>query len=60
MAAPTVDFAWVHAISETGAWELGLNAGLGVGLSDRRRRYYERDETGRITPLFSLYTGFRF
>ena len=60
MAAPTVDFAWVHSISENGAFELGLNAGIGIGLSDRQQRYYERSETGRVTPLFSLFTGFRF
>jgi hypothetical protein len=61
MAAPTVDFAWVHSISDNGAFELGLNAGLGIGLSDRQRYYYDqRSEVGKITPLFSLFTGFRF
>jgi hypothetical protein len=60
MAAPTVDIAWVHALSENGAFELGLNAGVGIGLSDSRRDYYERTEVGRVTPLISLFTGFRF
>jgi hypothetical protein len=60
MAAPTVDIAWVHAISENGSFELGLNAGIGIGLSDSQRRYDERNEAGRVTPLFSLFTGFRF
>lgn len=60
MAAPTVDIAWVHAISENGAFELGLNAGIGIAVSDLPRYYYERSEVGRVTPLFSLFTGFRF
>jgi hypothetical protein len=60
MAAPTVDIAWVHAISENGSFELGLNAGVGIGLSDGRRYYDDRNEAGRVTPLFSLFTGFRF
>jgi hypothetical protein len=61
MGAPTLDVAWVHAISENGAFELGLNAGLGIGLADRQPRYDgDRDKTGRVTPLFSLFTGFRF
>ena len=60
MAAPTVDIAWVHAISENGAFELGLNAGIGIGLSDRQCYYYKRSEVGRVTPLISLFTGFRF
>jgi len=56
MVAPTVDVAWVRAIGDRGAWQLGLNAGLGVGVAG------DSDTTGvgRVTPLFSLFTGFRF
>ena len=62
MAAPTVDIGWVHAIGDNGAFELGLNAGIGLGLSDGRRDYYDynRKVVGGFTPLFSLYWGFRF
>jgi hypothetical protein len=60
MAAPTLDLAWVHGIGDKAAWEIGLNAGVGIGLTDRQRDYYQRTETGRVTPLFSLFTGFRF
>ena len=56
MVAPTVDVAWVRAIGDRGAWQLGLNAGLGVGVAG------DSDTTGvgRVTPLFTLFTGFRF
>ena len=60
MAAPTLDLAWAHTIGDTAAFELGLNAGVGIGLTDRNRDYYQRTETGRVTPLFSVFSGFRF
>jgi hypothetical protein len=56
MLAPTLDVGWVRAISDTGAWEIGLNAGFGIGLNNGR----DYEEAGKVTPLFTLYTGFRF
>ncbi|MFO0841306.1 MAG: hypothetical protein U0797_02760 [Gemmataceae bacterium] len=55
MLAPTIDVAWVRAIGDSRAWQIGLNAGLGVGVSGPPVR-----GVGRVTPLFSLFTGFRF
>lgn len=55
MVAPTVDVAWVRAIGDRGAWQLGLNAGLGVGVAGDS----ETTGVGRVSPLFSLFTGFR-
>ena len=56
MAAPTVDFAWVRAIGDLGAWQIGLNAGLGVGFAGDSTT----NGVGRVTPLFTIFTGFRF
>jgi hypothetical protein len=56
MLAPTLDIAWVRAISDTGAWQIGLNAGLGINVGDR----CNPGDVGRVTPLFTLFTGFRF
>lgn len=56
MVAPTTDVAWVRAIGDQAAWQIGLNAGLGVGVASNR----DSTNVGRVTPLLSLFTGFRF
>lgn len=56
MVAPTVDVALVRRIGELGAWQLGLNAGLGVGVAGDSTT----NGVGRVTPLFTIFTGFRF
>ncbi len=56
MVAPTVDVAWVRPIGDRGAWQLGLNVGLGVGVAGDS----ETTGVGRVTPLITLFTGFRF
>lgn len=56
MVAPTIDVAWVRAIGDCGAWQLGLNAGLGVGVAGDS----ETNGVGRVTPLITVFTGFRF
>src|SRR5262245_45269647 len=56
MLAPTLDLAWVRPITDIGSWELGLNAGLGISVSNGR----DSNDVGRVTPLFSVFTGFRF
>jgi hypothetical protein len=58
MLAPSLDVAWVRAISSTGSWQLGINLGIGIGLTDGYD--YDNNDVGRVTPLISVYTGFRF
>ncbi len=61
--APTVDVAWRHKIGERAAFVFGLNAGVGIGLSGTRGNddlLFVGPIVGRLTPLISLYTGFRF
>ncbi len=56
MVAPTIDVGWLRAIGNHAGWEIGLNAGLGVGVAGQSGD----SNIGRVTPLFSLFTGFRF
>ncbi len=58
--APTVDVAWRHNLGERAAFVLGLNAGVGIGLSGTRSNGDEKPVSGRVGSLISLYTGFRF
>jgi hypothetical protein len=58
LIAPTVDFGWWHAIGEHSACELGINAGVGIGVSGQRSN--GRDAAGQATPLISVYGGLRF
>ncbi|MFO0810422.1 MAG: hypothetical protein U0746_17495 [Gemmataceae bacterium] len=56
--APTVDIAWRHNFGERSGWTLGLNAGVGVGVSGRRD--CGCDAAGTVTPLISGFFGLRF
>jgi hypothetical protein len=56
MVAPTIDVGWLRAIGNRGGWEIGLNAGLGVGVAGQTGDSH----IGRVTPLFTFFTGFRF
>jgi phospholipase/lecithinase/hemolysin len=56
MVAPTVDVAWVRPIGDLASWELGLNAGVGVGVAGDS----QTNGVGRATPLISVFMGFRF
>jgi hypothetical protein len=64
--APTIDLAWQHKFGERSTFQLGVNAGLGIGLSNysNDHNYYYGDHndsvTGKITPLISLFGGLRF
>lgn len=59
MLAPTVDLAWRHTFGNRAALSLGINAGIGVGISG-----YGNDEdkpvSGKVTPLISFYAGLRY
>jgi hypothetical protein len=64
--APTIDFAWQHKFGERASFLLGINAGIGIGLSgysNEPHSYRDRDRdavSGKITPLISLFSGLRF
>jgi hypothetical protein len=58
MVAPSVELAWCRTIGDTAGWVLGINAGLGVAVSGRDTD--GDDAAGRVTPLISGFTGFRY
>lgn len=58
--APSVDIAWRHGFGDRAGLVLGLNAGLGIGLSGHNGDADGEQVSGRLTPLISLYTGLRY
>jgi len=58
MVAPSVELAWCRTIGDTAGWVLGINAGIGVAVSGRDTD--GDDAVGRVTPLISGFTGFRY
>ncbi len=57
--APTVDLAWRRDFGERVGWTLGINAGVGVGMSGSRDNN-GGDAAGRVTPLIRVCGGLRF
>jgi hypothetical protein len=57
LLAPSLDLSWLHGFGGGGGWEIGINAGLGIPLTEERDR--DNDE-GHVTPIISIYSGFRF
>jgi hypothetical protein len=57
---PSVDIAWHHRIGENGAFHLGINAGVGIGLSGYQSSGQRDPIAGRVASLISLYSGFRW
>jgi hypothetical protein len=58
LLTPSIDVAWLHRLSPGVEWEIGLEAGLGIGISGHTHN--GNDATGDVTPIISLYTGLRF
>lgn len=58
LLAPSVELAWSRTIGDTAGWMLGINAGIGVAVSGRDTD--GDDVVGRVTPLISGFTGFRY
>jgi hypothetical protein len=54
---PSVDLSWLHGFGGGGGWEIGLTAGVGVGVAGGTRHH---DDVGQVTPLISVYSGIRF
>lgn len=58
IVAPSLDLSWMCGFGNGCGWEIGLNAGFGVSLSERRDG---RDvNAGEVTPIISIFSGFRF
>lgn len=61
MLAPTVDLAWRHSFGNRAALVLGINAGIGVGMSGRSNGDDDGNTiSGKVTPLISFYSGLRY
>jgi hypothetical protein len=57
--APNLDIAWRHSFGNRAGLVLGMNAGVGIGMSGR-----ERDDgdsvSGKVSPIISFYSGLRY
>lgn len=60
MLAPTIDLSWRHSFGNRAALVLGINAGVGIGLSGRNHDEGGDEVSGRVTPLISIYSGLRY
>jgi MFS family permease len=58
LLTPSLDLGWMFNLGGGLYWELGLEAGLGIGMSGHTRN--GNSALGKITPLISVYTGLRF
>jgi hypothetical protein len=58
LLTPSVDLGWMLKLGPSLAWEIGLDAGLGIGVSGHTN--HGHSAVGDFTPLISLYTGLRF
>jgi hypothetical protein len=58
LLTPSFDVAWLHKVAPGVEFELGLEAGLGIGVSGRTKDGH--DAAGDVTTLISVYTGLRF
>jgi hypothetical protein len=52
----SVEFVWLSEFNSRFGWELGLDAGIGVGLAD----FDHHDRAGEVFPVISVFTGLRF
>lgn len=58
--APSVDVAWRRDFGDRVGCVLGIQAGVGVGLSGRYNGRDDKAAAGQVTPLISLFGGLRF
>jgi hypothetical protein len=58
--APTVDIAWRHSFGERAGLLIGVNAGVGVGISGQDDNNDRDDIAGKVTPLISFFAGLRY
>ncbi len=55
---PSVELSWLHGFGDRCGWEIGINAGAGIGISGQTS--HNDPASGRVTSLISFFTGFRF
>ena len=60
MLAPTVDLAWRRDFGDRVGSVLGIQAGVGVGLSGQYGGRDDKSAAGQVTPLISVFGGLRF
>ena len=58
LLTPSIDLAWLHNLGDHIEWEIGLEVGLGIGVTGNTKN--GNSGAGDITTLISLYTGLRF
>lgn len=60
MLAPTVDLSWRRDFGDRVGSVLGIQAGVGVGLSGQYSGQDDKSAAGQVTPLISVFGGLRF
>jgi hypothetical protein len=58
LLTPSVDLGWMLNLGPSLEWEIGLEAGLGIGVSGHTA--HGHSAVGDFTQLISMYTGLRF
>jgi hypothetical protein len=58
LLTPSVDLGWMLKLGPSLEWEIGLEVGLGIGVSGHTD--HGHSAVGDFTQLISLYTGLRF
>jgi hypothetical protein len=58
LLTPSVDVGWMVRMGPSLDWEIGLEVGLGIGVSGHTD--HGHSAVGDFTQLISLYTGLRF
>jgi hypothetical protein len=58
LLAPSVDISWLQRLNGNLEWEVGLEAGIGIGVSGHKSDGHSG--VGEVIPLISVFTGLRF
>lgn len=58
LLTPSIDLGWMLRLGPSLGWEIGVDVGLGIGLSGHTD--HGHSAVGDFTQLISLYTGLRF
>jgi hypothetical protein len=58
LLTPSVDLSWLYRLGYNLELEIGLDAGLGIGVAGHTKN--GNSAAGDVTPLISVFTGLRF
>jgi hypothetical protein len=58
LLTPSIDLGWMTKLGAGLAFEIGVEGGLGIGVSGHTE--HGHSATGDLTPVVSFYTGLRF